>query len=373
MGFSIDRRLALSVAAGLLLAVAVLALVWVFVQLRDVLVLVFVSVLVAATLSRPIAWLERHRVPSAVAVLLVFLAVCILVAAVLLLVVPPLVSQVLGLRDTIPSLASRLARLRAGWTDFQAAYPELAAVRPQLETVIEQWLLAFAGGLLALPQRIVSALLDFVAILALSTTLILQRRSLFAIVLAVTPPTQQALVRDVVDEVWRRLGSYIGAKLTVMAIVGSATVLVVWPLGVPSPLLLGLLVALGELIPRIGPWLARIPLFALAAGAGSIPLLITIVGSVLIQNLKGLLIAPLVEGERLDVHPLLALLAVLAGVELVGFAGAVLALPAVAALDVLWDKLVRPRWVRASRVVPRSDREQACERTVVRLEAGEPE
>ncbi|ACM04948.1 hypothetical conserved protein [Thermomicrobium roseum DSM 5159] len=92
--------------------------------------------------------------------------------------------------------------------------------------------------------------------------------------------------------------------------------------------------------------MARIPLFALALLAEWIPLLVTIASSVLIQNAKGLVIAPLVEGERLDVHPLAALVAVLSGAELGGVAGAALALPVVVVLDVLWDRSVKPWLVR---------------------------
>jgi len=87
----------------------------------------------------------------------------------------------------------------------------------------------------------------------------------------------------------------------------------------------------------------------------------TVIMSVVIQNLKGLVIAPLVEGERLDVHPLVALLAVLAGAELFGVAGAALALPAAAALDVIADQVVVPRlrrWSESS-----AGAQASCERS----------
>ncbi|MCX7622968.1 MAG: AI-2E family transporter, partial [Thermomicrobium sp.] len=216
----------------------------------------------------------------------------------------------------------------------------------QLETLLAQSLAGIARDLATLPQRILATSLDVVAVLALSSMLLSQRRRLFAGLLVLSPPRYRRVVRAVVRELWRRLGSYVGAKLTVMAIVGGATALILWPLGVPSPLLLGMVVALGELVPRIGPWLARLPLFALAALTGWVPLAVTVASSIVLQNLKGLVIAPLVEGERLDVHPVVAVLAVLAGAELFGLAGAALALPAAAGLDVLWETFVAGRLLR---------------------------
>lgn len=357
----VNWRLAISIAVGLLGAASALAFVWLLVVLRDLVVLGFLSLLVAATLSRPVAWLERHRVPSGVAVLLVFILVGCVAVALAFLIVPPLVVQALGLRSELPVLVQHLERLRALYEEIRTTYPELVPLEPQLEATIAQALSGLAGWLMLLPQRVLATLLDLVAVIALSSMIVVHRRRLLATLLAISPPAQRETVAAVAVELWRRLGSYIGAKLTVMGIVGGATALALWPLGVPSPLLLGLVVALGELIPRIGPWLARLPLFTITALVGWMPLVMTVIMSVVIQNLKGLVIAPLVEGERLDVHPLVALLAVLAGAELFGVAGAALALPAAAALDVIADQVVVPRlrrWSESS-----AGAQASCERS----------
>lgn len=249
----VNWRLAMSIAVGLLGAASALAFVWLLVVLRDLVVLGFLSLLVAATLSRPVAWLERHRVPSGVAVLLVFILVGCVVVALAFLIVPPLVVQALGLRNELPVLVQHLERLRALYEEIRTTYPELVPLEPQLEATIAQALSGLARWLMLLPQRVFAALLDLVAVIALSSMIVVHRQRLLATLLALSPPAQRETVAAVAVELWRRLGSYIGAKLTVMGIVGGATALALWPLGVPSPLLLGLVVALGELIPRIGP------------------------------------------------------------------------------------------------------------------------
>ena len=67
---------------------------------------------------------------------------------------------------------------------------------------------------------------------------------------------------------WSRVGAYLRAKVIVMAIVGALTYLALLVIGVPFPLVLAFIVALGEAIPRAGPWLARIPLLGIAALEG---------------------------------------------------------------------------------------------------------
>ena len=102
------------------------------------------------------------------------------------------------------------------------------------------------------------------------------------------------------------------------------------------------MVALGELIPRIGPWLARIPLLVFAAFEGWVTFGLVALASVLIENAKGFVISPLVEGNQLDVHPLLILIAVLTGSTLFGAGGAFVAVPAAAIVQVFFNEVIVP-------------------------------
>jgi thiol:disulfide interchange protein len=111
---------------------------------------------------------------------------------------------------------------------------------------------------------------------------------------------------------------YLRAKVIVMAIVGALTYVALLVIGVPFAVPLAIIVAFGELIPRAGPWLARIPLLSIAALEGPRTFLLTLVASIVIENLKGYLISPFVEGDQLDIHPLAVFVAVLVGATLAG-------------------------------------------------------
>ena len=71
-----------------------------------------------------------------------------------------------------------------------------------------------------------------------------------------------------------------------------------------------------------------------------------ILASILIQNLQGYVISPLVEGDQLDIHPLLVFVAVLVGASLGGAIGAFVAVPAAAIVDLVVQEVVVP-WRRA--------------------------
>ena len=142
---------------------------------------------------------------------------------------------------------------------------------------------------------------------------------------------------------WVRIGVYLRAKAIVMAIVGAVrTCTALLLIGVPFAIPLAIIVAFGEIIPRAGPWLARIPLLSIAALDGPRTFLLTLVASIVIENAKGYVISPFVEGDQLEIDRLLVFVAVLVGATLGGFAGAFVAVPAAAIVDILVQDVVVP-------------------------------
>jgi predicted PurR-regulated permease PerM len=113
-------------------------------------------------------------------------------------------------------------------------------------------------------------------------------------------------------------------------------------LGVPFAVPLAIIVAFGEIIPQIGPWIARVPLLGVAALQGWRTLVLTLVVSVVLENLKAFVISPRVEGDQLKIDPLFVLVAVLVGGVLFGAAGALIAVPFAAMLQVLFDEIFVP-------------------------------
>jgi predicted PurR-regulated permease PerM len=203
--------------------------------------------------------------------------------------------------------------------------------------------LASAGEIArALPGALFALILDALAVFFISILLVTNRERILRFTLSLVHPDDRPLVGGLLEKMWTRVGSYLRAKVIVMAIVGTLTYVALLVLGVPFAVLLAIIVALGELIPRIGPWLARVPLLGIAALEGLETFALVFVASIVIQNLKGFVISPFVEGDQLDIHPLLVFLAVLVGATLGGFAGAFVAVPLAAIVDVFVRDVVVP-------------------------------
>jgi predicted PurR-regulated permease PerM len=341
---SLTRRalpIYVALVGALLTAVGLLMLV----RLQHVLLLVFISILLAAAMDGPVTFLERFGLPRLASASILQLLVVGAIALGLWVGAPILVDQATGLADTVPSRVQEFQGLQDSYNDLRREYPQLASLDAQLGSAGARIADALGSRLVDLPLRLARALLDLLAISVLSALFVAKRERLQDFALGLVHVRHRPQTRTVLDEMWRRLGLYVRAKLIVMAIVGSLTFAALEVIGVPYPLLLAVIVALGELIPQIGPWIARVPLFAVAALQGVGTLVIVVLVSFVVENLKGYVISPAVEGSQLNIDPLVVILAVLAGGALLGPIGALVAVPAAACIQVVCEEVLIP-WRR---------------------------
>ena len=127
---------------------------------------------------------------------------------------------------------------------------------------------------------------------------------------------------------------------------GTLAALALWLLGVPYAFLLGVLMALTSFVPYIGAWLAAVPAVIVALSQSPLTAVLTVVAYVAINTFDSNIVMPRVQGQALHLSPLVTLLAVIAGGEIFGPVGTILALPVVGVLRVLYDFLAARVQVR---------------------------
>ncbi len=335
-------RRALPIYYALLLALLSGVGIYLLFQLRHVLIILFISLLFAAATAKPADYLQRLRIPRGVAVVLVYLAALVVLIGIGWFVLPPLFGQLANLADAIPSYVDRYQKLKRAYDQLRQEYPGLAPFEDQLAAAGARLVQHVAGTLTALPTRLFGIFLDVLSVFAISILIVTSRERLVAFTLSLVQPDHRDEWERVLAKMWDRIGHYLRAKIIEMAVIATITYLALLLIGVPYALLLAIVVGFGEAIPRIGPWLARLPLLGIAALEGWQTFALAFVASVLIENAKGYVISPLIEGDQLDIHPLLVFTAVLVGSALFGVAGAFVAVPAAAMVQVLFEEIVIP-------------------------------
>jgi predicted PurR-regulated permease PerM len=334
-----------SIYAALLLAMLTVVAWNILAQLEWLLILLYLSVLVACGIAGPVAWMERRGLNRAISILIVFGMVATVVGVIVWFAVPPLVRQTGALIDDIPDYISHIERLRIRWLELEETYPALAQLEERLITLsgrIGSWA---TGILLNLPATIAKAMFAVTSILTFAFLFLMSWERMKRGVLMLVHPRHRGVTDQVLGEIGLRLGAYLRAKVIVMTIIGTWIYVTLMLLDTPYALLTAIFAALMEALPRIGPWIGRaaIVLTVLPLGVGSV--IIAVVSHVIIENIKGFWLSPLVEGHVVDIHPLTAFISVIAGGLLLGWVGALVAVPTAAAIQAVIELVVIP-WRR---------------------------
>jgi predicted PurR-regulated permease PerM len=324
------------------LTIAMIVGLRLLVEVRSLLILLFVSTVLAAAMSRPAAVLERRGLPRGFAVAIVQLGALGSLLVVGYIVLPPLLDELAGFAKQVPMYVDRFEGLRRGYAKLRASYPELGSFNDEVAQLGDRAASVVGKRLIDLPLGIASLFYQALTVVAFSTLIVMRRERIMEGFLPLVAPHRREHTIEIANTIWERIGAYVRAKLIVMTIVGVLMYLCLLALDVPFAVPLAVIVAFGEIIPQIGPWIGRIPLLTVAAFEGPTTLGLTFLASVVIENLKAYVISPRVEGEQLKLDPLLVLIAVLAGGILLGAAGAIVAVPFAAMLQVLYDEIFVP-------------------------------
>lgn len=139
------------------------------------------------------------------------------------------------------------------------------------------------------------------------------------------------------------LGGYIRGQLLVCVIIGSCAGVTFWLFHIPYPLILGLVIALTNVIPYFGPFIGAVPALLIAAAVSSKAVIIVLATIAILQFIEGNILGPLIVGKSLNMHPVAIMLALLAGGELAGVVGMIIAVPAASILKIMFAHLISIR------------------------------
>lgn len=311
LGASRDTTRSILITVGVIL---LLLLAW---QLTQVLLLAFTAVLVAVGLSSLTSFVERHTsLHRGVSLTIVVLALAGGFGAFIIFIGAELRSQLTLFAAELPRVVETIAAKfglelegSEGWQASVAAYT--------------------AGFVADTAAAVASALV----VLAAGIYLAAEPRKYLDGALMIIPKASRQRCRSILLEIAHDLRKWLVAQLLTMLFIGVMTGAMLYALGVPAALSLALLAALLEFIPYVGAISAAVPalLFALSAGDPWLPVWV-VCGYLVIQQIEGNVLTPLMQRWAVRLPPALALFGLLAGGVLFGPLGVVVATPITVAL-----------------------------------------
>jgi predicted PurR-regulated permease PerM len=324
-------------AIGVALVVGLLVFAW---AASPVLVFVFVAIILGSGLQPIVAWLrDRLHVGRGAAILLVYGLFLLIVIALVLVVLPAAIAQ---LGRTLEALPPFFERLR-DWASTLRPAALSAAVTGVVEAAARTFrapdLTANGQAVVQVGATVAGGIMSLLTLLTVVYFWLTERARLQRYVLAFLPQHRRATARDVWNQAETRLGMWVRGQLILMSALGIGTGVAYTLLGVPGAILLGLISALAEGIPIVGPLLGAIPAVVVAATV-SPQLALAVAGIyVVLQFIEGNILVPLVMRNTVGISPFLVIFSVLAGAAAGGLIGALLAVPIAATAEILLEGL----------------------------------
>jgi predicted PurR-regulated permease PerM len=312
-----------------------LLILWLAGHVIQTLLLLTLAALFAYALAPAVKFLERVM-PRFLAIIIVYLIILGALSALIYLIVRAAIAQVISLSDYVrflltPTKSGQLTPLEQTLRSLGLSQSQITSARDQVVASIE----GFAGRVVPLLTGLVGAVLDVVLVAVISIYLLAGGARVSDWLRRNMPEQQQGRMSFLLDILQRIVGGYIRGQLLLCGIIGLLVGVGMQVIGVPFALLLGVLAFVLEFIPVLGTLVSGALCILLALTKGWLFAVIVLVYFVVVHVLEGDVLGPRIVGKTIGLHPVVSLAALIAGAELFGIAGALLASPVAGVLQAL--------------------------------------
>ena len=313
---------------------------WCAYIVRNVLLIVYVSGVLAIGFSPIVRILERQRlgfarrVPRWLAILILYLAILGSIALVVVMIFPPLVDQAQALWDKRDEMFERTQQflISKGWLKEHLTMREAVERAPggggDAVGRVARAAASLAGGIFGV-----------VTILILTFYMLVDSWSWRQYALRLFPQQHRVRADAASRQVMEKVSAWLGGQLLLAGTIGATSAIGLWALGSPFFYVLALLSALGEMIPIVGPILSAIPAILVASTVSMQKVIFVIIFFVVQQQLENHILVPKIMSRQVGLSPVTVIVSLLIGGSLLGIVGALLAVPTAAILQVVATEL----------------------------------
>jgi predicted PurR-regulated permease PerM len=322
-----DRDLTVRVAKATAAALAVIALAFGIWQVRSVLILLLLALTLAAAIRPGVEWLQRHRVPQSIAILLHFAVVGAALALLVWVAVPPALHQIGHALDQ-----NAIGGTPPGVRDHVLAWLQLHL--HQLPTATQLLHPVATYG-----HKAGTVVVAIFFTLAATWYCVSERDAIIKLLTALAPESKRDRARETYIALDRRLGAYTRLRFAMVFAVGAVLSAGFYVIGLDYWLLVGAFVGLVEIVPVIGPVVGSILVLTVGLPQSLHIAALSLLWLVAVREFQSYVVNPHI-GQTVGLSPLVTLLSVAVVGVLFGGLAVILAVPFTSAVATLIDVLV---------------------------------
>lgn len=302
----------------IIFTLALLMGLWLILQIRDILFLLFIAFILMSALRPLVELLVRVKVPRMLGILLLYGVIFGFFGFSLAGAIPSLVTQSTKLIHELPIFVTRVLPY---WDiDVRSMSQQIA---PISENVVK------------VTVGIFSNVITTLTVLVFTFYFLLERRHIEVFLSSTIGEGAARQALDVVETIEQRLGAWVRGELFLMFCVGLFSYIGLTFLHVDYALPLAIIAGLLEIVPMVGPLLSAIPAVLVALASSPLLALSVVALFFIVQQVENNLIVPFVMKKSIGMSPLVTIVSLMIGGKLLGVVGAILAVPVVLVIQTI--------------------------------------
>lgn len=317
---------------------------WLLYRFNQV-VFIWLIAIVMGTVIRPVVdWLYRRGFPRIVGIILVYTLLLAVLIGFGLLVFPLIIEQGVTLAAAVPGYYQNLrvwiVNFPNQWIGRLGEFLPLTLSGQQTVQPTGAQMVDSVGQVLGYAASAAQTLFVITAILLLAFHWTLDGPRIIRALLPILPTDQRESTLELISAMETKVGAYIAGQASLCLIIGVLALIAYWFIGLPNVLALAFIAGVMEAVPMLGPLLGAFPAALVALSIAPTKLVWVIVATFVIQVMEANILVPRVMRKAVGVNPFVSLLAIFAFGSLFGLAGAIMAIPMAAILQILLDHFV---------------------------------
>jgi predicted PurR-regulated permease PerM len=323
-----------NISTGSILKVIFIVLgIWLLYMIRNVIGILFVSLILTAGITPWVDWMENRKIPRVFGTVILYAILLGLFSLIVILIIPPLTEQIGQIISAFPQYYDKIIQ---GFERLKNVSPESSLVnniQQSLQT-LNNSLSKVAGGIFSGLVTVFGGFASFLSIMVITFYLTQERNNGKKIIQSIAPAQYQPYLSHLSNRISVKLGAWLRGQLMLCVIIFVVSYIGLLILGVRYALVLALIAGFFEFIPFVGPVVAAVPALFLSFAQSPIKALLVLILYIVIQQLENQLIVPKVMQKSTGLNPVVVIIAMLIGARLGGILGVMLAVPIAAIIQV---------------------------------------
>lgn len=319
-----SQRIDISYKTVIFITIFILG-IWLIFLIKDLLLILFASVILMSALSPFVNTLVRWRVPKVLSIAITYIIILGVVAAILASILPPLIEQTTTLIVTLPPVLTQF---------FNVTNIDKSVISSELANI--------SRNFVTITLAIFDNFLTIIFLLVVTFYLLLEKKDLENRIATLFVGKEERIRKSII-RIEDKLGAWLRGQVILSLIIGLLSYIGLILLNIPYALPLAVIAGVMEVVPVIGPIISAIPPIIIALTISPVLGLAVAAMYFIIQQAENHLIVPQVMKRAVGLNPLVVILAIAIGSRLLGFAGALLAVPIAVVLQIIITEIIEER------------------------------